>query len=45
MHALRETIKELRHTQNLCQILKFGPVDAAYAEDKYADVIDKVDTM
>tara|TARA_Y100001937_G_scaffold46133_1_gene64809 strand:+ start:107 stop:769 length:663 start_codon:yes stop_codon:yes gene_type:complete len=43
VHALRETIKELRHTQNLCQILKFGPVDAAYAEDKYADVIDKVD--
>ena len=41
--ALRKTIAALRDPSELCLALKFGPVDEHYAEDKYADVITKVD--
>lgn len=42
--ALRKTLVALRDPKELCLALKFGPVDPAnYGEDKYADVISKVD--
>ena len=42
--ALRKTLVALRDPKELCLALKFGPVDPAnYGDDKYADVISKVD--
>jgi hypothetical protein len=42
-NALKSTLEYLGEPHTICSFLKFGPVDPVYRNDKYADVIEKID--